>query len=57
MGLAEVRDQFRGQHLVAQSHVRYRLKTLYPDGATRIALEPSDFIARLPARCRRRGYT
>ena len=35
--------------LTAQGQVRYRLKTPYHDGTTRIVLEPLDFIARLAA--------
>ena len=35
--------------LTAQGQVRYRLKTPYRDGTTRIVLEPLDFIARLAA--------
>ena len=35
--------------LTAQGQVRYRVKTPYRDGTTRIVLEPLDFIARLAA--------
>jgi hypothetical protein len=35
--------------LTSSGHIRYQLKTPYPDGAARIVLEPLDLMARLAA--------
>jgi hypothetical protein len=34
--------------LMSRGQVRYRLKTLYRDGTTRLEIEPLDCMARLP---------